>query len=156
MDGFVKSYSNAFPHARGDAVMEYCGPKNLYVTDPLARHFAVCDHWHSCLPASTLPNRLMAMSGYALVDRTPNSIFELARNLFYDDPDDLVYDWLKARDVSWRLYYSGSFFFMQMPRMLQKYESDSNHDKFRPISRLIDDFKKEDVAQVTFVGSGSV
>lgn len=63
-----------------------------------------------------------------------------------------MYDWLESRGVSWRLYYSGSFFFMQMPRMLKKYENDiSTQNLFRPIARLIDDFKAGDVAQVTFV-----
>jgi phospholipase C len=152
MQGFVDSYARAYPHARADAVMEYCGPKDVYITDALARNFLVCDQWHACLPASTLPNRLMAMSGYALVDRTPNGYLEFARNLFYDNPDDLVYDWLESRSASWRLYYSGSFFFMQMPRMLKKYEQDfSSQNLFRPIHRLIDDFRNGDAAQVTFI-----
>jgi len=54
--------------------------------------------------------------------------------------------------VSWRLYYSNSFFFMQMPRMLKRYEDDiSSQNLFRPIKRLIEDFNAGDVAQVTFV-----
>jgi phospholipase C len=151
MQGFVDSYLRAYPDARGDAVMEYCGPKDVYLTDFLAQNFAVCDHWHACLPASTLPNRLMAMSGYSLVDRTPSGYLEIARNLFGDNPDDLVYDWLGSR-TGWRIYYSGSFFFMQMPRVLKLYEQDlQSQHRFRPISRLIDDFKNGDVAPVTFV-----
>lgn len=151
MQGFVDSYIRAFPHARGDAVMEYCGPKDVYVTDFLARNFAVCDGWHACLPASTLPNRLMAMSGYALVDHTPSGYLEMVRDLFLDDPDDLVYDWLTKR-TEWRVYYSGSFFFMQMPRVLRLYEQDiQSQNHFRPISRLIEDFRNGDVAPVTFI-----
>ena len=105
----------------------------------------------ACLPASTLPNRLMAMSGYALLDRTPVGYLEMAHNLFTDDPDDLVYDWLQQR-AGWRVYYSGSFFFMQMPHVLRLYQSDiQSQSLFRPISRLIEDFKNGDVAPVTFI-----
>jgi len=94
----------------------------------------------------------MAMSGYALVDHTPNGYMDYAKDLFYDNPNDLVYDWLESKGISWRLYYSGSFFFMQMPRMLVKYQKDfSLQNTFRPIHRLIDDFRNGDVAQVTFV-----
>jgi phospholipase C len=151
MQGFVDSYVRAFPECRRDAVMEYCGPKDVYVTDFLAKNFAVCDGWHAFLPASTLPNRLMAMSGYALLDRTPSGYLEMAHNLFTDDPDDLVYDWLSKR-AGWRVYYSGSFFFMQMPRVLKLYQADvQGQNLFRPIQRLIEDFRNGDVAPVTFI-----
>ena len=151
MQGFVDSYLRAFPHARGEAVMEFCGPRDVYVTDFLAQNFAVCDRWHACLPASTLPNRLMAMSGYALVDRTPSGYLEMVRDLFINNPHDLVYDWLDSRSA-WRVYYSGSFFFMQMPRILKMYQDDQQTQaRFRPISRLIEDFRNGDVAPVTFI-----
>lgn len=152
MCGFVDSYTRAVPGCPDpEAVMEYAGPKNLYTTDFLARNFAICDRWHACLPASTLPNRLMAMSGYALVDHTPSGLFEIAKNLFTDNPDDLVYDWLQKRS-GFRVYYSGSFFFMQMPRVLNLYEADIQAQSiFRPISRLIGDFRDGDVAPVTFI-----
>jgi phospholipase C len=146
MQGFSDSYVRAVPHAQPTAVMEYCSPRDVWITDFLAKNFAVCDRWHACLPASTLPNRLMAMSGYALLDRTPSGYLEMARNLFTNDPDDLVYDWLSKR-AGWRVYYSGSFFFMQMPRVLKLYEQDfQNQNLFRPISRLIEDFRNGDVA----------
>ncbi len=151
MQGFVDSYVRAVSQCRRDAVMEYCGPKDVYITDFLAKNFALCDRWHACLPASTLPNRLMAMSGYALLDHTPSGYLEIARDLFTDDPDDLVYDWLSKR-AGWRVYYSGSFFFMQMPRVLKLYQGDiQSQNLFRPISRLIEDFRNGDVAPVTFI-----
>jgi len=151
MQGFSDSYVRAVPHAQPTAVMEYCSPRDVWITDFLAKNFAVCDRWHACLPASTLPNRLMAMSGYALLDRTPSGYLEMARNLFTNDPDDLVYDWLSKR-AGWRVYYSGSFFFMQMPRILKFYEQDfQSQNLFRPISRLIEDFRIGDVMPVTFI-----
>ena len=94
----------------------------------------------------------MAMSGYALVDHTPSGYFQIAQDLFHNNPDDLVYDWLTARGVSWRVYYSGSFFFMQMPRVLSLYEGDVQaQNLFRPIDRLIGDFQSGDLPQVVFI-----
>lgn len=153
MTGFVDSYLAHHPNARPGAVMEYCTAQQVYVADFLARKFAVCDRWHACLPSSTLPNRLMAMSGCALVDSTPNSYFDEARNLFYGNPDDLVYDWIESRGRSWRVYTAGpSFFFMQMRRVLKLYQGDQQtHNLFRPIDTLIDDFKNGDTADVTFI-----
>jgi phospholipase C len=152
MKGFVDSYRSHYPNADIGRVMEYCPNQYLSTTDFLARNFTICDNWFSCVPASTLPNRLMAASGYALVDHTPSGYLQIAQNLFHDNPDDLVYDWLEARGIGWRLYYSGSFFFMQMPRMLVKYEADVETQAiFRPIDRLIDDFQNGDVAQVVFI-----
>jgi phospholipase C len=152
MHGFARSYADSSTEANPARVMEYVTNRYLPVTDFLARNFAVCDNWFACLPASTLPNRLMAASGYALVDHTPDTLFQDARNLFNDDPDDLVYDWLSARDVGWRVYYSGSFFFMQMPRLLRLYQGDVQVQQlFRPIDRLIDDFRNGDLPQVTFI-----
>jgi phospholipase C len=95
----------------------------------------------------------MAMSGYALVDHTPSGYFQIAQNLFHNNPDDLVYDWLTSRGISWRVYLGGySFFFMQMPRVLKLYEDDVQFQNlFRPIDRLIDDFQNDDVPQVVFI-----
>jgi phospholipase C len=152
MHGFAQNYRNSSPDADPMRVMEYCTHGYLPSTEFLARSFALCDNWFACLPASTLPNRLMAMSGYALVDHTPNGLFQIADNLFNDNPDDLVYDWLRARGISWRVYYSGSFFFMQMPRLLDLYQGDVQvQNLFRPIDRLIDDFQSGDLPQVVFI-----
>ena len=153
MHGFAQSYAASSADADPARVMEYVTNHYLPSTDFLARNFAVCDNWFACIPASTLPNRLMAASGYALVDHTPSGLFQIADNLFNDNPDDLVYDWLSARGISWRIYLGGySFFFMQMPRVLKLYEDDVQvQERFRPIDRLIDDFKNGDVAQVTFI-----
>jgi phospholipase C len=150
MKGFADAYVRKHPRADPARVMEYCTRGNLPITDFLARNFAVCDNWFAALPASTLPNRLMAASGYTLVDSTPENYLQIARNLFLNNPDDLVYDWLAARRVSWRLYFSGSFFFMQMRRIMVKYQRGLG-SRFRSITRLRDDFRRGDVPQVVFI-----
>ncbi len=153
MHGFVQSYRNGYPNADVARVMEYCGKGYLPATEFLARNFAICDNWFAPLPASTLPNRLMAMSGYSLVDHTQTGYFQIAQDLFHNNPDDLVYDWLSARGISWRVYLAGySFFFMQMPRVLSLYEGDvQEQNLFRPIDRLIEDFQNGDLPQVVFI-----
>ena len=158
MKGFVESYRPTFekhsdaPNARLTGVMEYCLAKHIPVTDFLARKFAICDEWFSCIPASTLPNRMMATSGYTLVDHTPTGYLQEIGNIFRNNPQDMVYDWLDRKGVSWRIYYSGTFFFMSMPRLLGMYErSIQNPGQFRPIEELLGDFQRGDVTQVVFV-----
>ena len=95
MTGFVADYatvSAADPYPVG----QYYGAAQVPITDFLARQFCVCDHWFACLPASTQPNRLMATSGYTMRDHTISQLF---------DDQDVVYDWLDARGVSWRVYF---------------------------------------------------
>jgi phospholipase C len=43
--------------------MGYYGAEEVPVYDHLARHYCVCDAWHSSVPGDTWPNRLYALSG---------------------------------------------------------------------------------------------
>lgn len=61
--------------------MGYYTSRELPVTDFLARNFLVCDRWFAPLPASTQPNRLMAMSGFTRSRVTGDSM--LAQELVY-------------------------------------------------------------------------
>lgn len=113
MGGFVESYLRfaATPPSDPSAVMGWYDQAAVPIHDFLARNFAVCDHWFSCLPTGTQANRLMAMAG-----ETP--IVDNAALLLPDGP--LVYDWLSAHGVDWCAYHWGSYFpfFSLMPRML--------------------------------------
>jgi phospholipase C len=126
MGGFVASYANPSNYNAGDLkpppqdlplVMGYYDKRSSYVFDFFARNFAICDKWFSSLPASTQPNRLMAMSGESTISdnvsltRFPNQ--------------DLVYDWLSrtpnpddpSSKVSWCSYqWRGFPFFTLMSR----------------------------------------
>jgi phospholipase C len=113
MGGFVESfklYSDPVP-ADPSAVMGYFDARSVPAFDFLARHYCVCDHWFSALPLGTQANRLMAMAGQSsVVDNAPLML-----------PDqDLVYDWLTRKAISWRAYQSGDFlpFFSLMPSWL--------------------------------------
>ncbi|MGA7871541.1 MAG: alkaline phosphatase family protein [Candidatus Binatus sp.] len=136
LDGFIAS-------ASGDSeVMRYQTPDKIPILDFFARNFRICDHWFSPLPASTQPNRLMAMAGYSLIDGNvpvlPNHV--------------LVYDWLNAHSVSWRVYHQGFFpFFSIMPRWLPEIATS---DKFREFDRFATDMELESddtFPQVIFV-----
>ena len=100
MDGFVANYATAKgakPPVPGSnpPVMGYFTADQAPVTDFFAHEFAICDHWYSALPAGTQPNRLMAMSGYTLIDVNQVPL-----------PDqELVYDWLTKNGVRWRVYH---------------------------------------------------
>ena len=125
LDGFIAS-------ASGDSdVMRYQTADKVPVLDFFARQFRICDHWFSPLPASTQPNRLMAMAGYSLIDGNvkvlPNHV--------------LAYDWLNAHGVKWRVYHQGFFpFFSMMPRWLPEIATS---DKFREFDRYATDVELE-------------
>jgi phospholipase C len=125
LDGFIAS-------ASGDSdVMRYQTPDRVPILDFFARNFRICDHWFSPLPASTQPNRLMAMAGYSLIGGNLN---ELPYHV-------LAYDWLKTHGVSWRVYHQGFFpFFSIMPRWLPEIATS---DKFREFDRFATDMELE-------------
>jgi phospholipase C len=145
MNGFVQSYANATAKPKIDApesavVMGYFTQKELPVIDFLAKNFAVCDHWFSALPAGTQANRLMSMAGYS----------RIAHNTLPLPSHRLVYDWLDAHDVNWRVYHEGLPFFAMMldkiPRILGSH--------FKPFADLWNDVRDEgpdEFPQVIFI-----
>ncbi|MFZ1888037.1 MAG: alkaline phosphatase family protein [Candidatus Binataceae bacterium] len=123
-------------------VMYYQTPGQVPIYNFLARNYRVCDRWFSPLPAGTQPNRLMAMSGYTLIDKNQTIL-----------PDQhLVYEWLTAHGVRWRVYHQGLFpFFTMMPRWIPEIAAG---ESFRRFDRFAVDWKLEaDVTapQVIFI-----
>jgi len=132
MNGFVQSYElySATTGLPNPPPMRVMTPPLIPVTSFLADQYVVCDHWHAPLPTSTHPNRLMAVSGTSMIDRTPGGLL----------PDqDLVFDWLDRRNVRWRVYSAGLSFFMLMPKMWPWLLTD----RFRSVSRLAYDVQHE-------------
>jgi phospholipase C len=145
MSGFVESYASSSKVSASDLanVMAYYTPAEVPITGFLADHFLVCDHWFACLPASTQPNRLMAMSGYAMRQNTPNTPLE---------NQDLVYDWLDQKGVSWRVYHEGFPFFLMMPKVAERIATDLEHRFFRNLSWLKNDLVSQpDFPNVVFI-----
>jgi phospholipase C len=113
---------SADPPKRG-LVMGYFGPTQVPMTDFLAKNFAICDRWFCSLPAGTQPNRLMAMSGTSRIEMNQTPI----------PAHDLVYDWLTARNVRWRVYHQGIPFFALMPKWIPEI---LGNNRFRDFSAL--------------------
>jgi phospholipase C len=128
MKGFIQN-------AGGNSqVMQYYTGPDAPITDFLARNFAICDRWFAPLPAGTQANRLMAISGESCIDTNVSTPVSF--------PDQqLAYDWLRARQVRWRVYHQGFFpFFSMMPRW---YPEMVATDNFRTFEHLTIDLELE-------------
>jgi phospholipase C len=154
MNGFVDSYLRAVPPPDNPGlVMGYYTAERVPTFAFFAHNFTICDHWFAALPTGTQANRLMAMSGTTSL--TDNA------SLFLPN-QDLVYDWLTARDVTWCVYQSGDFlpFFALMPRWQDEIATSlaldflvpHAHPKFRRLSGFAGDWKTEqDMPSVIFI-----
>jgi phospholipase C len=130
MDGFVRSFG--LQHASlGRPVVQGCyAGDQLPMADFLAQHYAIADRWFAPLPAGTQPNRLMALSGYTLTD--------INRSLL--KRQYLVYDWLKAHGVRYRVYHDGMPFISLMEGLLGPHWFDND---FKSIGDLAEDVRSE-------------
>lgn len=134
MSGFVESYfNNSINRTSKPIVMGYFHPQFTPITTFLANNFVVCDRWFSSLPTSTVPNRIMALSGDSRVDTT-GGISEFFRPI-----DKILVDWLDDRKIRWRVYHSGLSFFALLRRF-----KDVLGDNFSPFSELSRDVLLED------------
>lgn len=128
MNGFVSAIPNSIsadPAVRR-LVMSYFGSEQAPINHFLAGNFAVCDRWFCSLPADTQPNRLMSMSG--------SSLIQVSQSLLPEQ--ELVYDWLTARGISWRVYHQGIPFFVLMPKWIPEI---LQNDRFRSFADLESD-----------------
>jgi phospholipase C len=135
MDGFVANYAGAkgaacLTLANPPPVMGYFGPSQAPVTAFFAQKFAICDHWFAALPAGTQPNRLMAMSGFSTIDVNQTPL----------PHQELVYDWLTARGIRWRVYHETVPFFAMMLNWIPEILAGDN---FRPLAQLTQDVQNE-------------
>ncbi|MEI9936567.1 MAG: alkaline phosphatase family protein [Pseudomonadota bacterium] len=132
MTGFVKAYEKATGTSgvNDPPPMGLLTPADLPTTSFLAREYAVCDRWFAPIPASTQPNRLMAISGFTERDNTISGLLPNQETLF---------QWLDAHQVRWRVYSAGLSFFTLMPRMWPELLTD----RFRRLPALSFDFVHE-------------
>ena len=130
MSGFVKAYyeKQAITRVLTPDPMAFLKPEAVPVTRFFADQYAVCDHWFAPLPASTQPNRLMALSGSTRIDQTSG---------IFPPTDPLIIDWLEAHHVRWRVYHSGISFFALLGR------TEIFGPNFRTIRRLAPDVMGE-------------
>ncbi|HZP59883.1 MAG TPA: alkaline phosphatase family protein, partial [Opitutaceae bacterium] len=141
MKGFVQSCPALDPAAQQPVVMGYFTGDQLPTTDFFAKNYSVCDRWFSSLPTSTQPNRIMLMAGASKIDDNRDTL----------PAQELVYDWLEAKRIRWRVYHQGIPFFALMPQWIPRILLDDN---FRDFSRLVADVQNEDdktFSQVIFI-----
>ena len=100
MDSFIKSYFASQSIDESPVPMRFCKPEDVPVTAALAAAYTVCDQWHASLPDDTQPNRLMALSGYTLIDSTA-----VIKPPFHLLPDQTtVFDWLAHKEKHFEIY----------------------------------------------------
>jgi len=141
MSGFVKSYFEKWPNHRPryPDPMGYFKPTEVPITNFLANNYAVCDRWFSPIPTSTVPNRLMSLSGRTSYEDTKPQIHNAGH---------ILIDWLDNRHIPWRVYHDGFFSFFTLLARKEIFGS-----KFRSISDLKTDMQKpsEDKPKVLIV-----
>src|SRR5258708_5768974 len=75
MRGFAKDYAAVSGDSSKAAnVMKCFTPQSLPVLSTLAKQYAVCDHWYSSIPGSTIPNRLFAHAAHSDGSLTQDAI----------------------------------------------------------------------------------
>jgi phospholipase C len=134
MRGFVNAYHTPDNPNRTESPepLGFLGEEDTPVSSFLARQYAVCDRWFSCVPGDTHANRLMALSGFTKIDHIDKI------PVLPSQPTML--DWLRDRDVRWRVYRNGLSFFTLMPQYL---EDIANGNGFRSVSQLAADVRDE-------------
>lgn len=131
MKGFAEAYFRYQTTDRTQRALPlgFFRPEHVPITNFFAQEFLVCDHWFCSLPASTQPNKLIALAGDTTIDRTEARIA---------DDLDLVIEWAEDRGVSWRVYvdYLSLFMLFDAGDLI-------DHPNFRPFEDLRRDVQQE-------------
>lgn len=143
MRGFVKDYAAVSNDpAKGPNVMKCFTTKTLPVLSTLAQQYAVCDHWFSSVPGSTIPNRLFAHAAHSGGSLTQDAILAplKLKTIFevMDDPDN---------PYSYRIYTAttgGSI-------LLSNLYLIHHQDGFHPYSEFESDCVHGDLPAYTFI-----
>lgn len=143
MRGFVEAYrqlinTNRVP-TKAEPMSLHEGPLMM---DYFAKRHMVCNRWFAPLPTDTQPNRMMALSGFTMVDNT------VLRTL---EQQPLVYDWLTQQNVRWRVYRQGLPFEMLIPRMWDDILDENLFRSFRRLPADVRDEPAETFPQVIFI-----
>ncbi|HXR46693.1 MAG TPA: alkaline phosphatase family protein [Candidatus Limnocylindrales bacterium] len=122
-------------------VMSYFGAKQAPMNDFFAQKFAICDRYFCSIPAGTQPNRLIAMSGFSMIEVNQTPLPE----------QELVYDWLTRNNVTWRVYHQGIPFFTMMLRWVEPILFDDHFRSFEDLEQDLMNTPPDQLPQVIFV-----
>lgn len=111
-NGLVASYVASGGGADPGEVMKCFTPDQLPVLVALAREYALCDNWQASMPGPTWPNRMFvhaASSGG--LDHSPSTdeIVEWETIGGFQLTSGSIFDALKKKSLSWRLYAGDDF-----------------------------------------------
>jgi phospholipase C len=116
MDGFVDAYEDLT-----DTRIERPDPLGFFTNvevpmhDFFARSFTLCERWFSPIPTDTQPNRLMALTGFTLTDKTT----------MRPPYKESVLNWLDRNHISWRIYSEGLPFLLLIPALWPRIFTDN-------------------------------
>ena len=141
MQGFVQNYATHSGNAaHGANIMKCFHAGSLPVLSTLAQQYAVCDHWFSSVPGSTIPNRLFAHAATSGDSLTQDAILApaTAKTIFQviDDPQN---------DATFRIYTGGASILMANIYLAR------HQNKFFDYSRFKDDCKGNLLPEYTFI-----
>lgn len=143
MNGFVSGIPTNIsndPEVR-KLVMGYFGANQVPISDFFARNFTICDNWFSSLPAGTQANRLVAMSGFSIINVNHTILPE----------QDLVYDWLDQHGISWCVYHQGIPFFTMMPKWIPEILLSKKFRTFQDFESDLVNLPPGQLPQVMFI-----
>ncbi len=114
--GFVQNYQNAMlygAYSFGDDptnprdIMKCYTPEQVPVLSKLAKHFAVCDHYHCSVPSQTIPNRdfVHAATSTGHVNNSPVAQCD-ARTIFNQMQESID---AGRTDLSWGIFGNNQF-----------------------------------------------
>jgi phospholipase C len=138
--GAIPTTVSADPEVRR-LVMDYFGADQAPISHFLAANFTICDRWFCSLPAGTQANRLMAMSGFSMIQANQTPLPE----------QDLVYDWLTAHNVNWRVYHQGVPFFALMPKWMPEVLLENHFRSFEDFEADLANTPPDQMPQVIFI-----
>lgn len=137
MSGFVEAYYRATGSKVNDPPpMGFLSPADAPMSSFLAAQYAVCDNWFAPLPTDTQPNRSVAYTGYSLIEDTKPRPIPTIRGSF-------IFEWLKAHNVSWRVYHCGISFFTLFDQF-----DEVLGPNFRSFRQFPGDFETESVSEM--------
>lgn len=143
MNGFVSSIpaSVSTDPAVRKLVMGYFGADQVPMSHFFSQNFTICDRWFSAIPAGTQANRLMSMSGFTRIDVNHDILPQ----------QDLLYDWLTAHNVTWRVYHQGIPFFTMMPNWVTRILGNDLFRSFNDFASDLMNTPPANMPQVIFV-----
>ncbi|MGB2678053.1 MAG: alkaline phosphatase family protein [Candidatus Acidiferrum sp.] len=143
MRGFVKDYAAVSNDpTKGPNIMKCFTAQTLPVLSTLAKQYAVCDHWFSSVPGSTIPNRLFAHAAHSGGSLTQDAILAPLRlKTIFEVMDD------PANPYSYRIY-AGT---MGGTILLTNLYLIHHQDGFHPYEEFQSDCAHGDLPAYTFI-----